>query len=125
MHGIRTKEKNKWKKVLLCAVLFIALVFLANSVRKVYEKKREVDRALTQMKEEITELEKRGEYLDDSMQKLSTREGLEFEIRKKLNVAQAGEGVAIIVENDQSATTTQTRTPIWSQIKNFFTEIFE
>jgi hypothetical protein len=125
MRGIKTKERDRWKKITLSAILLIALIFLLNSVRKVYEKKREVDKALTQMEMEVAELEKRGEHLEYSLQKLSTREGMEFEIRKKLNVAQAGENVVVIVDKEGTTTTSELPTSLWQKAKRFFRELFE
>ena len=48
-------------------------------------------------KEEKTKLEERDKYLKESVRRIATQEGIEFEMRKKLNVAAVGENVAIIV----------------------------
>ncbi|KKQ78211.1 MAG: hypothetical protein UT00_C0001G0096 [Parcubacteria group bacterium GW2011_GWA1_38_7] len=76
------------------------------------------------MQAEVVALDKREEFLKESLEKLKTREGVEFEIRKKLNVATPGEGVAIIVDEEQSTTTSNQNISSWQKFKNFFSRIF-
>ena len=76
------------------------------------------------MQAEVVALDKREEFLKESLEKLKTREGVEFEIRKKLNVASPGEGVAIIVDEEQSTTTSNQNISSWQKFKNFFSRIF-
>jgi hypothetical protein len=99
-------------------------VVLVNSVRGVYQKKKSAEEILVRMEKETSDLKNRDQYLKASIERMATKEGLEFEMRKKLNVAQAGEGVAIIVENGDSSTTTDTQISAWQKFKNFWIGIF-
>ena len=125
MRGIKNKESGKWKKLGIFLVLFLIFGVLVNSVRKVYNKKTEAQKTLVRMEEEVKKLEDRQKFLGNSIQKLNTKEGIEFEMRKKLNVAQAGESVAIIVEETQSTSTSSAEISSWQKIKNFFAELFK
>lgn len=125
MRGIKTKEQTKWKRYVIFIFLFLLLLVLLNSVNKVYKKKKEAERALVHMQEQMSELEKREKTLGQSLDRLSTIEGIGFEMRKKLNVAEVGEGVAIIVTEGNSTSTQEASTSVWQKFKNFFTDLFE
>lgn len=125
LKGIKNRENEKWKKIAICLALVLVLGLLINSVSKVYKKKKEAERALVRMENQAAELKERDEFLRDSLEKLSTEEGIEFEIRKKLNVAEVGESVAIIVEEKLATSTPTAKISPWQKFKNFFTDIFK
>lgn len=110
-------------------VIFLALLlvfgFLLNSVRKIYNKKEEAQKVMTRMEEEKNKLEERGKILKESLARLATTEGLKFEIRKKLNVAEVGESVAIIVNEEQIPTAPNPPVSLWQKIKDFLVELFK
>ncbi|MFA6405764.1 MAG: hypothetical protein WCW46_03410 [Candidatus Paceibacterota bacterium] len=124
MRGIKKKEEGNWKKWVSFLFFLFLLVVLVNSVRGVYQKKKSAEEILVRMEKETSDLKNRDQYLKASIERMATKEGLEFEMRKKLNVAQAGEGVAIIVENGDSSTTTDTQISAWQKFKNFWIGIF-
>lgn len=124
MRGVKTKESGKWKRASVFLALLVLLAALLNSVNKVYQKKKEAGLALYRMQEEARELGERERSLKESLAKLETDEGLKFEMRKKLNVAEVGERVAIIVENG-GATENPKPNSIWQKIKYFFEWLFE
>ena len=125
MRGIKTKSKIRWRGLAIFVALFIIFIILLNSVNRVYKKKKEVEKALTQMQSEMVALEDRNEFLKNSLEKLKTKEGVEFEIRKKLNVAEVGESVAIIVEEESTEVTPKPKISFWQKIKDFFGGLFE
>ncbi|KKP81246.1 MAG: hypothetical protein UR80_C0005G0004 [Parcubacteria group bacterium GW2011_GWB1_35_5] len=125
MRGIKTKSKIRWRRAAIFVALFIIFIILLNSVNRVYKKKKEVEKALTQMQSEMVALEDRNEFLKNSLEKLKTKEGVEFEIRKKLNVAEVGESVAIIVEGEEVPNTPKLEVSTWQKIKDFFGGLFE
>ena len=125
MRGIKTKENGRWKRIAIFVALLLVFVVLLNSVNRVYKKKKEVEKALTQMQSEMVALEDRNEFLKNSLEKLKTKEGVEFEIRKKLNVAEVGESVAIIVEEESTEITPKPKISFWQKIKDFFGGLFE
>lgn len=124
MRGIKNKKENKIKKLAIFFVLILVLGLLLNSVRKIYDKKEEAQKIMARMEEEKARLQERQKFLKESLANLETIEGLKFEIRKKLNVAEAGENVAIVVDEEQTAPTSQTNLSSWQKIKDFFTDLF-
>jgi len=125
MRGLKHKEGGKWKKAGIFLILFLILIFLSNSLNNVYQKKKEADVALTRMKERVADLQNREEVLKQSLARLDTIEGMKFEIRKKLNVAEVGESVAVIVDQEEKATESGYFISPWQKFKNFFSWLFE
>jgi hypothetical protein len=125
MHGIKTKESGKWKRVCVFFILLLVFGVLVNSVRKVYNKKTESAAALARMEKEVADLKNRQKYLAGDLQKLKTIEGMAFEMRKKLNVAEAGESVAIIVDDGKPTETSPIQISGWQKFKNFVVELFK
>lgn len=80
--------------------------------------------ALARMQEENKELEDRKKILEENLSRIQTDEGLEFEIRKKFNVARAGESVAIIVDEESTPSDSAISPSFWQKFKNFFINIF-
>jgi len=124
MKGIKKRGESKWKRFGIFLILLLVLCVLTNSVRKVYNKKIEAQKALARMEKEVKDLENRQKSLGTSLQKLETEEGIAFEMRKKLNVAKVGESVVIIVEEKESASTTGTKISTWQKMKDFFVDLF-
>jgi cell division protein FtsB len=125
MRGIKNREGGKWKRPAAFVILFIILIILLNSVKNVYQKKKMAQETLTKTEKEISDLKNRDQFLKESIEKMATKEGTEFEIRKKLNVAQAGEGVAIIVDQNTSSSVQTTAISSWQNFKNFFSWLFK
>lgn len=125
MRGIKNKKESKIKKLAIFFVLILVFGLLLNSVRKIYNKKEEVQKVMARMEEEKTKLEERGKILKESLASLATTEGLKFEIRKKLNVAEVGESVAIIVNEEQTPTTQNLSISLWQKIKDFLVGLFK
>jgi cell division protein FtsB len=124
MRGIKNKESNKWKKLSVFLILLIVLVVLLNSVKNVYQKKQAAQEALSRMEKEMGDLENRDKFLKESINKMATKEGIEFEMRQKLNVAAAGEKVAIIVDEETPPSVQSLSLSSWQKIKNFFIDLF-
>ncbi len=125
MRGIKTKASGKWKRLAIFLTLTFVLVFLLNSVSKVYRKKQNAEEALARMQGEVKTLEERENFLKESLARLGTEEGLKFEIRKKLNVAEVGESVAIIVSEEEASSTKLLEPSLWQKIKTFVSDLFE
>jgi len=125
MRGIKTKEDGKWKKAVVFCVLLLVFGVLLNSVNNIYQKKKTADETLVRMEKEASALNNREAELKDTIAKLNTQEGVEFELRQKLNVAQAGESVAVIVDEKPVATTSPVKISAWQKFINFFTGLFK
>lgn len=125
MRGIKTKQSGKWRRVVLFYFLAVVLIMLLNSLFNVYEKKKGAEEALVKMQADLQELGEREEHLDSYLNRLSTQEGVEFEVKRKFNVAEAGESVAIIVDeqtNPQDSEAPQTK---WQRFKGFWGGLFD
>ncbi len=124
MRGIKTRTDGQWKRIAIFIVLSIVLLVALNAVRKVYNRRQAAEDLLARITVEAQNLEARKKYLEDSLRKLETSEGLEFELRKKLNVAEVGESVAIIVTEEGSAGSTKLELSVWQQLKDAFKNLF-
>ena len=122
--GIKRKNGGK-KRLALFLGLFILSGLVLNSLGNVYQKKKEAQEALADMRRQKAELEERKAELAEALDKLETPEGVDFEIRKRFNVAAAGESVAIIVEEERSADLQKIEETWWGKVKNFFGQLFE
>jgi cell division protein FtsB len=125
MRGIKTKGNGKWKRVAGFLALLLIFGFLLNSVRNVYQKKELAQETLARMEKEAADLKSREAFLKESLQKLNTAEGMNFEMRKKLNVAEVGESVAVIVDNPAPAPATQPTISVWQKMKDFLVGLFK
>ena len=120
MKSLRSRDHTKWKRLGIFLLLFLVFGVLSNSVRKVYNKKESAEKALTRMDQDVKELEDRKSYLETSIARLGTSEGIKLEIKRKLNVSEPGERVAIIVDDSVSSTTETSEPSFWQKIKNLF-----
>ncbi len=125
MRGVKTRTSGRWKRLLIFSALALLLIVFLNSVNNVYKKKKGAEDLLVRMQGELQTLEDREAFLAKSLDRLSTVEGMKFEIRKKLNVAEVGESVAIIVAQEEVDRTTPDQLSAWQQIKLFFTKLFD
>jgi hypothetical protein len=125
MRGLKNRGENRLKMGAIFCLLFLIFVVLTNSVYKVYKKKVNAEETLVRMQQDITDLEKRQQELKSSLQRLETADGMAFEMRKKLNVAEVGESVAIIVDEEESKPADNVELSIWQKFKNFVVELFK
>ena len=123
MRGVKTKATNKWKRLGLFLVLVLVFGLLLNSVSGVYKKKKGAELILARTEAEAKVLVEREAFLKESLKRLGTKEGLKSEIRKKLNVAEVGESVAVIVTEERVAPIETFQISTWQKIKNFFTSL--
>jgi cell division protein FtsB len=121
----RNKDKNEnLKKIASVVVLSVIFVVLVGSVYRVYSKEKMTREALEKAQNELAETGERKEFLTASIGRLQTEEGMEFELRKKFNVSEAGERVAIIVEEQATGTVNSFEKTFWQKMKDFFGELF-
>ncbi len=125
MRGIKTKQSGKWRRVALFYLLVIFLVMLLNSLFNVYEKKKGAEDALVKMEGDLKELGEREKYLGGYLDRLSTQEGVEFEVKRKFNVAEAGESVAIIIDEQTNPQDNEAPKTKWQRFKGFWSGLFD
>lgn len=88
-------------------------------------KKKGAEEALARMNAEIQELKLRQESLEQFEKRVQTSEGVEFELRKKFNVALEGEKVAILVDETASSSQRSTNESVWHKFKNFVINLWQ
>jgi len=104
-------KKQRLRKILysvpILLVLIVPTFFLAKGALGILRKERENSRKVEELKLLTGELNERQDSLRNSIAGLQTEEGIESEIRSRFNVAKSGELVAIIIENELPATSTE------------------
>jgi len=126
-------QKDKvWKRVLYSKPTIIALavltLFFAYNVTGIIAKSRETDKNLGTALSELDSLKSKQASLQSSLDTLSTPAGVDDAIREKYRVVKGGEGLVVIV-NDQNknGTAAAANAPaaehgFWNFIKSMFTK---
>ena len=118
-------RKNSWKQnSVLLLFLLMVLGFSARATFRVYLNYKNSQTAANNEKAKLDTLEAREKFLQAELQSLETEKGRERKLREKFGVGLPGENLAIIVESDPSNLSTST-TSLWSQLKNFFGNLFK
>lgn len=93
----KTIERFLYSKITLSLLLFAA-AFLAVSVWGVYEKERGTAEVRKKRAEELSNLRAREAELSSEIERLSTPEGIEMEIREKYELGKEGERVVVVID---------------------------
>jgi cell division protein FtsB len=84
-------------------------------------KAQDIVRNKNTAQEKIMTLQKQKEQLTKDIDNLNTQNGVEETIRDKFGLAKEGEGLIVVVDNqDQTPQTTLPTPTVWERIKNFF-----
>ncbi len=94
-------------------VLLIITFFMARGVVRVVAKARESARQAMILEKKAVSLATREEELNKDIARLQTEDGVKDEIREKFSVTEAGEHVAIVVDDRRVSTSTDTSTWPW------------
>lgn len=124
MRRLAGKKNDNLKKIASVLVLSIIFVVLIGSVYRVYSKEKRTSEILMKTQNELAEMEKRKKELVASIGRLETRDGMEYELRRKFNVSGEGEKVAIIVEDQEVSAKNSFEKTFWQKIKDFFSGLF-
>ncbi|HZS42726.1 MAG TPA: septum formation initiator family protein [Candidatus Paceibacterota bacterium] len=104
------RERKKIKKRIysktVVIILAILLALLIEGTWKVFQKERESAANLWRVNNQLSELQARNTALSDDVAALQTDQGIESEIRSKYQVAKSGEQVIVIVDKDNTASST-------------------
>ncbi|MEX2014211.1 MAG: hypothetical protein WD896_02555, partial [Parcubacteria group bacterium] len=95
--------------------------WLAKGAMGVMDKKWASSERLKDLEDKATALILREEELRESVERLGTEEGIRDEIRERFSVAQVGEHVAVIVEDESVSSSTDDSTKAW--YKRFWSAI--
>jgi cell division protein FtsB len=104
--------------------LLILIILMAKTLWNTSHKKKFSEAAVIKAKKELTELQKREEYLVSQIEYLKSPEGVEAELRERFRVGREGEEIAVILEEDkiedQTIASTSPKRGFISRIFNFF-----
>jgi cell division protein FtsB len=99
----RTKERLYSMPVLV--ILGIVVIFLLRGTYQVLQKDVTSANSVKEMEAKVAQLTDRQEQLKRNIDKLSTDDGIDAEIKDKFSVSKPGEHVAIIVDEKAAAST--------------------
>jgi cell division protein FtsB len=119
--GYRQYQIQLWKNRLIMMILLVLCIFVAWSVYVRWQVEREIAVRREAAEAEYAELLERYDSLRDDVEYLRDERSFESEIRKRFDVAKAGESVIILVDDPVSDTlgvvsaTTTSQTTLWWQ----------
>ena len=120
---IKTKKRMYSTPILLVLAVF-CVIFIKSTIN-IYQKKIESEHNMKAYNDKVTALQNRGKILDEDIAKLTTKVGIEREIKEKFDVTEDGEYVAIIVDSkDNTATNTEKKDNVFIKLKNFIVSLF-
>ncbi len=115
------KNPRKWyQSTLFLLCVFVFSVIFIFSITSLVRKNRETAIAKEAARSELQSLEERERKLEQDIQGLSTDKGIEKNIRQQFQVAKDGEGVVVIV-NDDNKNASNKNLP---SKKSFFEKVF-
>jgi cell division protein FtsB len=123
MRELRRKQKIKRMLYSFPSLIVLSIItfFLVKGAWGVMEKERKSKEIVKDLKGEVATLIQRERELKDDISRLETNEGVKEEIKKRFNVAQEGEYVAVIVDNQKVSTSTDHS--LWSWYKKLWVAI--
>lgn len=104
-------------------IVILIFIFMARTSYNIWYKSRETVVRLDQAKEALEQLNSRADDVSNKVAYLSTKKGIEAEIRTKFRAVENGESVAVIIDesNKNISSTTNTLDDIswWRKFLNF------
>ena len=101
-------------------ILFLVFLVIAHSTWVVYKKKVESEELKDVSLKNVELLRSRSQDLQDKIDRLNTKQGIEEEVRSKFSVAKENENMVIIVP-DASTTSEEVKPPsFWDKIMSIF-----
>lgn len=102
-----SKEKDFLKAIFFSRIFLVALIImtflLAVSTGRAIWRKYQIEREISALKNNISEIEKKNEELLARLDYFKSEENLEKEARIQLNVKRPGEKVVVIVGKENSS----------------------
>ena len=120
-------NRSPWKRLIYSPagiiIGLIGLFILVRAAWNIHEKAVVAGERLSEAQSELTGLEQQKQALSDSIAYLSTPAGIEAELRDKYHAVKQGESVAVIVDDQPTATASPaSSTPQaswWSRFMSF------
>lgn len=120
------RRQNSWFYSKLTILILLVLVLLmSRAVFDVYQKNRVARENFYETEKKLNELESEKLALESSVASLSTKLGVEKEIRKNFSVVKEGERLITIIENQKDIPATNTdkqSSSWWKVLKGVFLE---
>jgi hypothetical protein len=118
------RTTNKLQKVLYSIpfLIFVAVIVavVMSAAWNMYQTSYGTEQRVDRLRAEHRELQQREEIVSNAALNVSTERGLEAEIREKFSVAQEGERVIVLVDDDtETATTSEPNTSWWRSVLSF------
>ena len=115
MKEFQKKQRLKRAIYSLPAIIILAIIaaFLVKGAVRVSWKEQESASRLTSLSLRVSELKLRKQSLKENIARLETSEGLDDEIKTKFNIVPKGENVAIIIDEQNGATSTDVLVKPW------------
>lgn len=122
---MRNPQDGNWFKRILhsyfgLAILAVLILFFAWSVIKFAGKAQETARNKEIAIEKLVELQKQEVQLSSEINALNTEKGTEASIREKFGLAKEGEGLIVVVDEENKTTKINQEIGFWSFLKNLF-----
>ncbi|MES2023266.1 MAG: septum formation initiator family protein [Patescibacteria group bacterium] len=118
------QQKSKFKLFMQSrlglTLLGLFVIFFAYSVFGFMGKAEEAAKNKNLAEEKIVELQKEKERLSTDIQKLQTPEGQEEAIREKFGWTKSGEGLVVVVDDQNKDMGIKKETGFFSYIKSWF-----
>ena len=118
------QEKKRWRNLAqswpALALLCVLALFFAWSVFGFWGKMEGTKKNRQLAEEKVAELEDKKARLSADIEKLSTEEGIEENIREKFGLAREGEGVIIIADDEKEAKEEAKSGGFFNWLKNLF-----
>jgi len=106
-YGKRHTMKKVMRSPFVLVAVLIAFIFLARGAWNIHEKASISRLRLEQAQSELAKLQSRQVGLASEIDRLSTEQGVETEIRTKYKGVRPGESVAVIIGDNNTASETQ------------------
>ena len=104
---MKYSKQGNWVKIIsspfTLVVIVVIFIFLIKAVWNMREKVISSSENLNTVSAELSRLENRQSDLADKIKYLSTEQGVESELRTKYRAIRDGESVAVIVDDNQTA----------------------
>jgi cell division protein FtsL len=118
------QQKNKLRRffyspAMVGVVVVVALYFLYSTF-SIYMKMVKSREELDKSRKEMLALAEKGRRLNESINSLQTKEGMEVEIRSKFGVAKNDEAVAVIVEDQGTSSPVEIKKSLLDKFLDFF-----
>ena len=122
---VNLRRRRQFKSVLfsrvVVVILVVLVVILGKATWSVFSKSSATNEKLERARQEREHLEEREEFLIREIERLSTEEGIEEEIRIRFGIAKEGERMFVVTDVKESTSTDEIKRGFWASVRKAFT----